>query len=88
MPYDQVLNQNQKVNSKTPVEFGELGGLIVTKVYVLSYIKVICALLHPLGFCPTKYVCQDDLKKKILENIDVNMHSDTLRQKFRHLAPI
>lgn len=66
MSYVQVLSQNQKVTSKTAIEFGELGGLIVTKVYVLSYIKVICALLHPLDFCPTKYVFQDDLKKKSL----------------------
>lgn len=40
MSYAQVLNQNQKINTKTPVEFGEVGGPAVTEVCVLSDITV------------------------------------------------
>lgn len=38
MSYGRVLNQNQKINTKSPIECDELGSPTVIEVCVLSHI--------------------------------------------------
>lgn len=83
MSYAQVLNQNQKISTKTPNDFDELGGPTVTEVCVLSDIKGRHAFIVS---CLIKMLSR--MIFFILENRDIGMHSGILRQKFRHLASI